>query len=127
VKTSVKGASEMIANLKKIAQRFPDRVGAAMYQEGQVEMTESKKRCPVETGVLRASGRVSEPIHEGKQISVILSYGGAANDYAIPQHERLDYHHKVGQAKFLESVLNESRSSMSARIAARIDLNKEKE
>jgi hypothetical protein len=45
---------------------------------------------------------------------------------AIVQHERIDFFHKVGQAKYLESVLNESRPYMGARIARRVDLNKSK-
>lgn len=106
-----------------IAERFPDRVASAIYIEGQIEMTESKRRVPVDTGVLRASGRVSEPERDGTKISVTLSYGGAAEHYAVPVHEDLEAFHKVGQAKYLESVLNESRSSMLRRIANRIMLN----
>lgn len=121
------GASEMIRTLKRIADRFPDRVGRAIYQEAQIEMTESKRRVPVDTGVLRASGMVSLPEREGRNISVTLSYGGAAEDYAIPVHENLEAHHTNGQAKYLESVLNESRQHMAERIGRRVDLNKMKE
>lgn len=138
-------AKVMLATLKRIADKFPDRVGAAIYQEAQIEMTESKRRCPVSPtasqfkamgrsmpkglvpGTLRASGLVHPPVRVGRHISVTLSYGGAAIDYAIVQHERLDFHHTNGQAKYLESVLNESRASMAGRVAARIDLNKMKE
>lgn len=95
-----------------------------MYQEMQIEMAESKQRCPVETGILRASGTVSKPeIDSYDNINVTLSYGGAARDYAIVQHERLDFVHKVGEAKFLESVMNESQTHMNARIARRIHFN----
>ena len=120
----MKGLNEMLSTLRKIAEKFPDKVAEAIYQEAQIEMTESKRRVPVDTGVLRASGRVAELERKGRHISVTLSYGGAAEAYAIVQHERLDYFHKHGQAKFLESVLNESRPHMAARIAKRIDLNK---
>lgn len=129
------GVREMQAKIRKFAEKFPDRVGQAIYQEAQIEMTESKRRCPVSPtpappgvvpGTLRASGRVSKPEHEGRNISVTLSYGGLAEDYAVPQHERLDYHHTTGQAKYLESVLNESRPFMLRRIGARIDINRMK-
>ena len=134
----------LIENLKKIATKFPDRVAAALFMEGQIELTESKRRCPVSPtaaqfkamgrplptglvpGTLRASGTVHEPERRGRNVSVTLSYGGAAIDYAIVQHERLDFHHTTGQAKFLESVLNESRSSMAARVAARVHFDKTK-
>jgi hypothetical protein len=50
-----------------------------------------------------------------------MSYGGASVLYAIFVHENLENFHPIGQAKFLESVINESRSYMAARIAARLD------
>jgi hypothetical protein len=118
-----RGANEMINTLKEIAKKFPDRVASAIYQEAQIEMTESKRRVPVDTGVLRASGFVAPPERNGNHISVTLSYGGAADNYAVIQHENLEFHHKHGQAKYLESVLNESRQYMAARIARRVDLN----
>ena len=127
------GQKGMTATLKKIAAKFPDRVAAAIYQEAQIEMTESKRRCPVSPlpapagvvpGTLRNSGQVGRPARQGNNISVTLAYGGAAEDYAIVQHENLDFHHTTGQAKFLESVLNESRPYMAGRIARRVDLNR---
>lgn len=138
------GAADMIQVLKQIVERFPDRVGAAIFQEGQIEMTEAKRRCPVSPtaaqfkamgrtppkglapGTMRNSGVVHEPVREGKNISVTLSFGGAAHAYVIIQHENPDFHHTTGQWKWLESTLNESRSTMGARIAVRIHLNKMK-
>lgn len=132
---SLRGDDAMIRKMRQIADKFPQHTGAAMYQEGQIEMTESKKRCPVSPtpapkgvvpGTLRASGRVSEPNYEGRNITVTLSYGGGAVDYAVIQHENPDYFHTTGQWKYLESVLNESRPHMAARLARRIHLNKMK-
>lgn len=129
----MRGHKEVVSMLKKIAGRFPDRVAAAIYQEAQIEMTESKRRCPVSPlpaprgvvpGTLRDSGQVGRPERQGNNISVTLGYGGAAEDYAVVQHENLDFHHTTGEAKFLESVLNESRPYMAGRIARRVDLNK---
>lgn len=136
------GVDKMMQNIRRVAERFPDKVGQALYREAQIEMTEAKKRTPVSPtaaqykamgrtmpkgvvpGTLRASGRVSEPVRDGVNISVILSFGGPAIPYAVVQHERLDFFHTTGQAKYLESVLNESRPYMARRLAARIDLNK---
>lgn len=119
------GVTEMRNQLRKLATNFPDRVGAALYQEAQIEMTEAKRRTPVEFGTLRASGFVDFPVRRARNISVTLSFGGAASAYAIYVHENLEaLHPRGGQAKFLESVLNESRSHMAARIARRVNLNK---
>lgn len=118
------------ANLRLIAAKFPDRVAAAIYQEAQIEVTEMKRRCPVDItedaphpGNLRASIHAEEPERRGRNISVTVATGQQA-PYAIYVHENPDAIHPVGEWKFMESVLNESRSSMGARIAARVDLNK---
>ena len=42
--------------------------------------------------------------------------------YALYVHENLDADHHVGQAKFLESTINESRPYMPGRVAKRISL-----
>jgi len=118
------GAAEMLAKLKDLARDFPTKVGRALYIEAQVEMTESKRRVPVKTGVLRNSGMVSLPERDGRRISVTLSYGGAAQDYAVPVHENLEAFHRVGQAKYLESVLDESRPHMAERLATRLHLTR---
>lgn len=118
----MRGADQMIAKIRKIADKFPDRVGAALYREAQIEMTEAKRRTPVDTGRLRASGQVGEPERSGRRLSVELSFG---TDYAVYVHENLEAFHKVGQAKFLESVLNESAPYLGARLAARVRLDED--
>lgn len=120
----IKGVAEMAALVRSAASKFPSAVEKALYQEAQIEMTESKRRCPVDTGTLLASGFVQQPVRAGSNISVTLGYGGEASSYAVIVHEDLEAFHKVGQAKYLESVLKESASHMAARIAKRIDLNK---
>ncbi|MCR4301793.1 MAG: hypothetical protein NUV51_09300 [Sulfuricaulis sp.] len=136
----LKGVAQMRAKLRKIAQQYPGRVEAALYREAQIEMTESKRRCPVSPtaaqfkamgrkmpkgtvpGTLRATGTVHEPERIGNLISVTLSYGGGAVQYAAVQHERLDFFHTTGQARYLASVLEESRPYIAARVARRIKL-----
>lgn len=90
----MRGASEMVKVIKEIAAKFPDRVGAAIYKRGQIVMTASKRICPVarDGGTLRGSGMVAKPVRKGSNISVELSYGGAAADYAIAVHETISEH-----------------------------------
>ena len=57
-------------------------------------------------------------------VAVALTFGGPAVDYAGLVHEDLDAIHPVGQAKFLESTLMESRPFLAARIGKRIDMGK---
>lgn len=127
------GYQEMRAKVLSVAKQFPDRVTAALYLEGQIEMTEAKRRTPVWNparpvtkgvvpGALRASGFVHEPVRKGSHTSVALSFGGPAVDYAIYVHEDLEAFHATGQAKFLESTLNESAPFMAQRIGKRLKL-----
>lgn len=117
---SLHGTEQMIAKLVKIAQAYPDVVGKALYQEGEIEMTEAKRRTPVDTGALRATGVVNPPERNGSHISVTLTFGTL---YAVFVHEDLEAFHKIGQAKFLESTLQESASHMAERVGKRILLN----
>lgn len=141
----MRGVREMQKTLGQIAERFPDRVASALYAEAQVEMTEAKKRCPVAKngGTLRASGKVWPPVREGRNISVLLSFGGGARAYAIAVHEHLSEHSPPSWVaaeeggygihwnadgtgpKFLEGPLNESRPFMAGRIAKRVKLDKD--
>lgn len=90
----MKGTSDMIAKLKQIQAKFPDRVGAALFQIASQIMTEAKRRCPVaaDGGTLRASGFVSPPVRNGRSVSVTMSFGGAAVAYAIAVHEHISAH-----------------------------------
>jgi hypothetical protein len=124
----------MVRKLKEYAKQYPGRVASAVYIEAGIEMIEAKKRTPVSPvpapkgvvpGTLRASGTVHEPEQNGKKIRVTLSFGGpgsGAEEYAVIQHENLDYYHTVGQAKFLESTLDESAPYMLERIGRRLKL-----
>lgn len=137
IRSLLRGANEMRAVLRGLAKNYPDRVAAAIYKEAQIEMTEAKKRTPVDTtdnpphpGQLRRSGFVSQPVREGRNISATLSFGNELTmmdngvGYEVYVHENPDAIHPVGQWKYLDSVLNESRSSMAGRIAARVQLGK---
>jgi hypothetical protein len=112
----VTGTKEMRGELHRIAARAPRAIERAVYRFAQVEMTESKKRVPVRYGILKNSGHVEKPKNIGGRISVELGYGGAAEAYAIYVHEDLEAMHENGEAKFLESVLNESGPHFAARV-----------
>ena len=121
----------MKAKLRSIAAHYPDRVAAALYREAQIEVTEMKRRTPVDTtpnaphpGNLRNSIHAEEPMREGKNIYVMIATGAQA-PYAIYVHENPDAIHPIGQWKFMESVIDEARAYIAARIARRVRLDKE--
>lgn len=121
--SSLTGGAQLRARLARLKTRFPDEVARALYQETEIETTEVKKRTPVDQGTLRGTVHTVGPVKEGSIIYTLIACGGPAAPYAIYVHENLEAHHPVGQAKFLESVILESRAYMGQRVAARIDLN----
>jgi bacteriophage HK97-gp10 putative tail-component len=120
----LKGGDELRAKLLRMAERFPEDVARALYAEGSIELAEMKQRTPVETGALRASLAIHKPEIQGRDITVRITAGGPAAPYALYVHENLEADHPVGQAKYMESVINESHSSWTARLAKRLDLKK---
>jgi len=118
------GIAAMRAKLKRLEQRFPDYVMAALYQETEVEVKEVKRRTPVDTGTLRGTVHQVGPRREGRKIITFIAAGGPSAPYAIYVHEDLDAIHPVGQAKYIESVIFESRPYLAARVARRIELNR---
>lgn len=67
-----------------------------------------------EPGELRDSGRVDMETEERR---AALSFNTV---YASLQHERMDWHHTHGNAKYLERPMTEMRSDVVETIAARI-------
>ncbi len=110
--SNVKGFRELEQELKKMTPRAVKALGAGVYALGNKIITNSKRRVPVDLGVLRGSGYATLP--ETKRLTAIveLGYGGPAKDYAIVQHENLHFQHpEGGEAKYLENAVNEETSS----------------
>lgn len=112
----VRGLDEVAARVEALARQYPEAARRALREEAEIEMTEAKRRTPVRTGALRSSGRVEEDL---QQAIVYLRFGNNAVTYAVEVHENLEAFHRVGQSKFLESVLLESAPYLAERIARR--------
>jgi hypothetical protein len=115
---NVKVFPDVFAAFRNLQSDLDRAVESAVYREAEREMTMAKELTPVDTGALRASGRVEGPDHEGGAVVFHLAYGGPAIEYALRVHEDLMMHHTVGQAKFLETPVREEVGS--GRAAARI-------
>jgi len=110
----IKGTREMRAKAAKLnadARRaMLNAVKKFQHQEG----VESDKRVPVLTGELKESKFEVEPYFQGNQVVGGLGYGA---DHALVVHEDLEAFHPHGQAKYLESVINESAPHFPDRVA----------
>lgn len=115
------GADAVRQRLERLASLAPDAIGRAMRQEIEIEATEAKLRTPVDTGTLRGTVHAFGPERRWRTIQVGIAAGGPAAPYALYVHEDLEAFHKVGQAKYIESVLNEAAPHLPARILRRVE------
>ncbi len=118
----LRGLDEMKANLKKVGPNARAQVVAAVEAEANRMLEEAKARVPVETGALRDSGTVTM-VETGSTVKAVISFGNDEVDYAVEVHENLDAHHEHGgQAKFLESVLDEGARQVLPNLAKQVQL-----
>lgn len=104
----IDGIESVIKRLEGAQAALRRGVSAGVRAVGENIRTSSMRRVPVDLGVLRASHYVTEPEMDGGEVHVVVGCGGGpAKPYAIVQHERLDYRHGEGEAKFLENASRE--------------------
>lgn len=120
----LKNADAVRAKLRAFRDKFPDEVMRALYLETEVEVKEAKRRTPVDEGTLRGTVHQQGPTRNFRHIYTLIVAGGPAAPYAIYVHEDPDVFHKVGQWKYIESVIMESRMYFGARVAKRIELSR---
>jgi len=118
------GAKEIRAKLSLIVRNAPKELGAALYAEALLIEQESRRRTPVLTGALRASHETSLPLVTRDEVAIAIRCGGPAAPYAIYVHEMVELHHRVGQAKFLESAVLEASAGLAERVARRVSLER---
>lgn len=71
-------------------------------------------------GTLKGADIQEPATWDGRAIVSQIGFGGPASAYALVQHERLDFRHSQGQAKFLSIPLQESAGKISPLVAAAI-------
>lgn len=117
-KLTIKGVPEFERRVKLLASLFPKSARRGLYLGLELVMTDSKRNyVPVRDGILRSSGFVDMDEDENK-IKATIGFGGPAGsgntngesngvdvNYAIVQHENMDFAHTVGEAKYLERPL----------------------
>lgn len=118
---TITGTEQLRAALMRVGTDARPQIATALYQEAEEIMAVSKEQyVPVDLAILKASGHVQLPEMDGNDITVKLGYGGAAKDYAVIQHERMDFKHPVGGPKYLERPLLAAASGLAKKLADRI-------
>jgi hypothetical protein len=118
ITVDVQGAKLIARALKQAANLSPKAMGAGLYAAGNDIMRLSKRLVPVDLGTLKGSGYVTLPDTSGDSAEIEVGYGGPAASYAVEQHERTEFSHPVGQAKYLQDAVDQTLRSLPAKIAA---------
>ena len=96
----------------------------ALRHEGQEVLARSIDEVPVDTGALKASGRLLPQqggvIQTGNTMEVQIAFGSTAADYAVYVHENLEAHHPHGKAKYVEGPMLRQVVGISQRIADKV-------
>lgn len=101
------GLDETLDALEGLEDKSEEAIAVTLRSEGEAIMTDVKasrpgKGVPVDTGALRSSGVVRGPnLASPGEPTVKLTFGGPSAPYALVQHERLDFTHDVGEARYL--------------------------
>lgn len=112
---------------RAITQSGPEGVkvaAKALRHEAQEAFSNSQDEVPVDTGALKASGRVRPEtgvFQRGNEVYVELTYGGTATEYSIYVHENLEAYHPHGKAKYLEDPMSRQVNGISGRIADKVE------
>jgi len=94
----IEGLEICMLNLNNALSKIKNVSMRAIQDCADDLLSDAKSEAPIKTGTLRRSGFVRK-ISNGYEIG----FGGEASNYAIVQHERLDFSHpRGGKAKYLE-------------------------
>lgn len=115
--SGIEGVDELLRRMERMPRVALEALRQAMRQELEAVLGLAKKKAPVDSGRLRASGYVTEP--EIKNDVVLNGEVGFSAEYAVYVHERTELRHVVGEAKFLEKAINERSKGYAERLAAR--------
>jgi hypothetical protein len=98
------GLNEVLRNLNKEVAALKQRTVAGLWEAGLEVKRRSIELTPRKTGNLRASHyTIAYESSSGPTVEI-----GLTAAYAPFVHERLELKHPIGQAKFLETALQET-------------------
>ena len=118
----LKGDKALMDNLTAVAKNAPHIIGAALEEEAGVELEEMIQRTPRKSGALRASGGHSRWFHLRGAVAVKIRFGGPTAWYAVIVEKAKGNTHRVGQRRYMGSVVNEARKYLLGRVARGIGM-----
>jgi hypothetical protein len=127
----VSGLREISKALEKDTKGVRKAMTQAIYAAGVDVENRAKELVPIDTGNLKSSGDTTVPKSlNSDRVRVETSFGGPTKEskeganYALIQHERLDFNHPGGgQAKYLEQPFVEETSKWPEELVRRVREN----
>ena len=116
VTARVKGARTSAANIRAMDKATRKKFFEELVKIADEILDRSKDRyVPYLDGALHDSGTVIP--HPGRYPSVEIGFGGAAVNYAVLQHENMEFKHPGGRkAKYLELAVKDFEPQMERRL-----------
>ena len=124
LKLNTASLNRVLRNIQREGDKLGKKGEAALFIEAQEILTRSRQEfVPVDQGILRSDSGVTKPVMTPGGPEVTIWYGaGPAKDYAVVQHERMDFKHDDGGPKYLERPLLEAVSGMAKRLGRKVKL-----
>ena len=95
---------EVLKNLNKEIRAIEGRTENGMLLAAYLFLRTSRARTPVDTGNLKGG----HYIVTAKTLRGYVAELGVMADYAVPVHENMEAKHPTGQAKFMESAIEDN-------------------
>ena len=103
----IRGMDKIEANFKKYRVEAFKQIKDAVEDASFDLQGKSQRQAPIDTGDLRGSASTTVDVKTGKVTGEV----GFNEEYALDQHESLEYNHpRGGNAKYLEGPLKENQS-----------------
>lgn len=93
-------------------EKAPELVDVARAGTGHGPHADPAKYQGGEPGELKASAKVVDELEANQRVGISFD-----TPYAALQHEHMDWHHDIGEAKYLENALSESSNEVIEHVA----------
>lgn len=111
------GIAKLEAEFRKKLRQIDNATSEGLTLAAEHLLNASQPLVPVDTGRLKASGKVSSDGPSRRYVSYEAFDPNTGYEYAPLQHEALSFKHKIGQAKYLEDPFRVELNNMIEIIA----------